>query len=274
MDVTDLESFGESSHNTKKEKGKNKSSNQTSRLPKDNAGLVKDTSMTAEIEGTSILKDVSLASSTSSKSDLECSSVNESAHTNLNSFFNEEPSSNTSTGGESSCTEHPPGKRQSNSSLISLDHGVDSDEERLVIDDADCQHNRKCKLKTQEQSLSTDSVHLSTSTLREHSSDPNVITSPSSITKDTQKGTKRPRNSKTCDQLGNILRMQDAMLKFGSKGQELTKTLTSEVQSPEVKPNTYTLVKPSVSAYLDSKEGLPNEPATLNSSQPSTQRKS
>ncbi|XP_062847945.1 little elongation complex subunit 2 [Trichomycterus rosablanca] len=265
VDVTDLESFGESSQPRKKE---NKSKSQ------DNVGLDKDTSLPAATEKASIQTDISLASSTPAKTDLEDSSVEESAHTTLNSLSEEDPSSNASTGGESSFREHPPAKRLKHSFLNISALGVDSDEERLIIDDTDSQLNSKSKKQTQEQSLSPDSIaHLNTSTLNEHSSDPNGITSPISPTKDAKKGTKRQRISKDCDQLGNILRMQDAMLKSTSKEQKLAKAPTSEVQSPEGKTSNHTLVKPSVSAYLDSKEGLHNETAVPNSSQPSTQKK-
>ncbi|XP_059392457.1 little elongation complex subunit 2-like isoform X2 [Carassius carassius] len=91
-------------------------------------------------------------------------------------------------------------------------------------------------------------------TAAEVSSDPGTPGPANPSGKGTKKGIKRPRISSECDQLGQILKMQDAMLKSTpSKNQEAVKPHVPEDKAPEAK--THSLVKQCVTSYLESREG-------------------
>ncbi|XP_051975189.1 little elongation complex subunit 2 [Xyrauchen texanus] len=136
----------------------------------------------------------------------------------------------------------PPAKRPRRMTTEDkLDHKSDSDEDRLVIDHIGTP--QRPQTQKAEPSLEVSSPNVP---------DP-ATTNP--LDKGTKKGVKRQRISGECDQLGQILQMQDAMLKpTPSKNQELLKP-----QVPEDRPTehrTHSLVKPCVASYLESKEGL------------------
>ncbi|XP_026118477.1 little elongation complex subunit 2-like isoform X3 [Carassius auratus] len=120
----------------------------------------------------------------------------------------------------------------------------------------------------------TDSRPQTQGTAAEVSSDPATPDPANPSGKGTKKGVKRARISGECDQLGQILKMQDAMLKSTpSKNQEPVKPRVPEDKAPEVK--THSLVKQCVTSYLESREGQ-EEDTTLPADVPlllATQRK-
>uniref|UniRef100_A0A4W4DNN1 Little elongation complex subunit 2 C-terminal domain-containing protein n=1 Tax=Electrophorus electricus TaxID=8005 RepID=A0A4W4DNN1_ELEEL len=118
-----------------------------------------------------------------------------------------------------------------------------------------------------------DSMALS---LGEKASELTGPTTPTSPARGGKRGTKRPRVSGHCDQLGQILRMQDAMLKAApSKGLELPKTQNpAECRGPAGRGSNHptSLVKPCVSSYLESGEGLQEETCAPAPPKPTAQR--
>lgn len=139
-----------------------------------------------------------------------------------------------------SSVQCPPTKRPRRIMEDKLDHNSDSDEERLVID-----HIVSPQRPTQVTPGETSSLQAPDST----------TPSPTNpLGKGAKKGIKRPRISSECDQLGQILRMQNAMLKSTpSKNQEAVKPPVPEDKPPE--PKTHSLVKQCVTSYLESREG-------------------
>ncbi|KAI7811852.1 putative NMDA receptor-regulated protein 2, partial [Triplophysa rosa] len=88
---------------------------------------------------------------------------------------------------------------------------------------------------------------------------PATLTPANPLGKGMKKGLKRRRISGECDQLGQILKMQDAMMKpTPSKIQEPQKAPVLEDKPTEHK--TYSLVKPCVTSYLESREGQGEDP--------------
>lgn len=273
MDLTDLESFGESCQLKKKVKDNDTKTQAPSKheplgLTKPNIELgTEKTSHTLPNEA-SPPKDIMSAASTPANEEaarvsVEDSSVDESAETTLNSVSEEDRSSST--------VDEIPAKRMRRSSI-----DTDSDEERLIIDDP---HSLKKGVadKTPVMPAAPENI---TDPDASSVSDVNVLTSPSRSAKGAKKGAKRPRVSADCDQLGQILRMQNAMLKSTvTKNQESPKAPPADSSHPpEPKPNVHpvSLVKSSVSSYLDLeyREGLQNEAAASATSQPTAQRKS
>lgn len=196
------------------------------------------------------------------------SSVDESAETTLNSVSDEDPLCS-SVEESAECT---PAKRVRHSSV-----NIDSDEERLIIDDPDSPFHSILNKKNQVTPAAPENItDPNTSSVSDVL---NVLVSPSSSAKGAKKAAKRPRVSADCDQLGQILRMQNAMLKSTTaKSQETPKAPSADCCPPEPKPSNHpvSLVKSSVSSYLDleSREGLQNEYAAPATSQPTAQRKS
>ncbi|MCJ8735933.1 hypothetical protein PDJAM_G00253130 [Pangasius djambal] len=274
-DLTDLESFGESCQLKKKVKdndSKNQapSKSETLELSKPKVELDKGKTSHTLPEEASPPKDIISALSTPAKEEaarasVEDSSVDESPETTLNSVSEEDPLSST----VEETAECTPTKRKRHSSV-----NTDSDEERLIIDDPGSPLSSVANKKSQ-----------ATPAAPENFTDPNTssvselnVLSPSNSAKGAKKGAIRPRVSADCDQLGHILRMQNAMLKSKTaKSQEPPKAPAADCRPPEPKPNHHTvsLVKPSVSSYLDleHREGLQNEPAAPATSQPTAQRK-
>ncbi|KAI4872212.1 hypothetical protein NFI96_031050 [Prochilodus magdalenae] len=265
VDVTDLESFGESYQPNKKVKGKDESKalskNQTVGLSNAKSGLDK-----SAVTEASTSKDIPLLSPTlpekelkeeTVKTDAEDSSVDNTAKEMLIAV-SEDPAYNSSSVEEYSSSDCPRAKRLRQGSVYSLDHSIDSDEERLIIDHPGSPLNCLAK-KTQ---MAPPTPEGANDSINDQTSDATMPLSPTTAAKGAKKGTKRPRVSGDCDQLGHILRMQNAMLKSAiSKGQ---KAQTSECRPPEPKVNNnpHSLVKPCVSSYLESGEGLDEEAAT------------
>ncbi|KAI2648253.1 Nuclear receptor ROR-alpha A [Labeo rohita] len=187
---------------------------------------------------------------------LENSTINESANSETESA-SEDSKEKT----KISAAQCPPSKRPRHMMEDKTDQDMDSDEERLVIDDIFSPQRSKTQVTPAEVS-SPQAPDLATA---------GPANPPSKATK---KGVKRPRISGECDQLGQILRMQDAMLKSTpSKNQEPVKPNIPEDKAPEVKA--HSLVKQCVTSYLESKEGQ-EEDATLPADVPvmvATQRK-
>lgn len=279
-DLIDLESFGESCQPKKKAKDndlKNQapSKNELQELSKPKVTFDKCKTSHTLAEEALPPKDIILAFPTAAKEEAqeeaaktseEDSSVDESPETTLNSVSEEVPLNST----VEETTEGAPAKRKRHSSV-----NTDSDEERLIIIDPgtplSAVANKKITLTPEAPERFTDSSTSSASHLNAES--------PSSSAKGAKKGVKRPRVSADCDQLGHILKMQNAMLKSTTaKSQEAPKAPTAGCHPPEAKPNSHpvSLVKPSVSSYLDLeyREGFKNEAAAPATSQPSAQRKS
>ncbi|XP_036431968.1 little elongation complex subunit 2 [Colossoma macropomum] len=279
VDVTELESFGESYQLSKKVKGHDESKalskNQTLGLSKPKLGSDKHV-----LAGASTPEDISMSSHAlpkeelkeeAVKTDVRDSSTDKSTEDILNTV-SEDPMNNSSSVEECSSSECPPTKRIRHNSVYSSDHSMDSDEERLVIDHPGSPPYRVAE-KTQMAPPAPGSI---TDGNNEKTSDPTTPLSPTASAKRAKKGTKRSRVSGDCDQLGHILRMQNAMLKSTmSKGQEPSKAQTSECRPSEPKLNSHphSLVKPCVSSYLDSGEGLDEEAATPTICQPTVQKK-
>lgn len=268
VDLTDLESFGESCQPKKKMndsdlKNQAPSKNETPVVLKPKVQLDKGT------KKASSPKDITSALSTPAEEEVlrasvEDVSVDTSAETTLNSVSDEDPSSLT----VEEATERAPAKRTRHSS-----ENIDSDDERLIIDDPSSAADKKQQVVPAAPENITDPNTSSVSDL-------NVPPSPSSPAKAAKKRAKRCRVSADCDQLGHILRMQNAMLKSpAAKSQEPPNAPAADCRPQEPKPSSHpvSLVKPSVSSYLDLeyREGLQkNEAAAPATPQPAAQRKS
>ncbi|XP_017563822.1 little elongation complex subunit 2 isoform X1 [Pygocentrus nattereri] len=279
VDVTELESFGESYQLSKKVKGHDESKalskNHTLGLSKSKLGSDKHA-----LAGASTPEDISSSSHAlpkeefkdeAAKTDVDDSSTDKSTGDILNAV-SEDPVNNSSSVEECSSSECPPTKRIRCNSVYSSDHSMDSDEERLVIDHPGSPLYHVAK-KTQMAPPAPESI---TYGINEQTSDPTTPLSPTGSAKEAKKGKRRSRVSGDCDQLGHILRMQNAMLKSTiSKGQEPSKAQTLECRPPEPKLNSHphSLVKPCVSSYLDSGEGLDEEAATPTICQPTVPKK-
>ncbi|KAL7858198.1 hypothetical protein AOLI_G00183000 [Acnodon oligacanthus] len=279
VDVTELESFGESYQLSKKVKGHDESKalskNQTVGLSNPKLGLDKH-----PLAGASTPEDISSSSRAlpkeefkeeAAKTDGEDSSMDKSTGDILNAV-SEDPVNNSSSVEECSSSDCPPTKRIRHNSVYSSDHSMDSDEERLVIDHPGSPPYRVAK-KTHMAPPAPESI---TNGVNEQTSDSTTPLSPTGSAKGGKKGKRRSRVSGDCDQLGHILRMQNAMLKSTiSKGQEPSKAQTLECRPPEPKLNSHphSLVKPCVSSYLDSEGGLDEEAATPAKCQPTVQKK-
>ncbi len=142
---------------------------------------------------------------------------------------------------EMSSAQCPPTKRPRHKMEDKTDKDLDSDEERLVIDDIFSPQRPQTQVTAAEVSSP-------------QTPDPATPGPANPPGKGTKKGIKRPRISGECDQLGQILKMQDAMLKSTpSKNQEPVKAHVPEDKPPEAK--THSLVKQCVTSYLESREG-------------------
>uniref|UniRef100_A0A672PSR2 Little elongation complex subunit 2-like n=1 Tax=Sinocyclocheilus grahami TaxID=75366 RepID=A0A672PSR2_SINGR len=254
-DLTDLESFGESYKPSKKVKEqsepKTASTNPTAspsqftpspKNPTDSLGTTKHTS-TSQDAPTEHLE------LTVAKVQGETDSLADGGNGTLNESI------------ETSSAQCPPTKRPRHMMEDKTDQDLDSDEERLVIDDI---------LSPQRPQTQVTPAEVSSP----QAPDPVTLGPTIPLGKGTKKGIKRPRISGECDQLGQILRMQDAMLKSTpSKNQEPVKPHVPEDKPPEAK--THSLVKQCVTSYLESREGQ-GEDATLPADVPvllATQRK-
>ncbi|KAF4081353.1 hypothetical protein AMELA_G00160400 [Ameiurus melas] len=276
VDLTDLESFGES-YQPKKKVKHNDSENQAATkseslgLSKPKVELDQGKTLHTLTKQASTPKDVISVLSTPAKEEearasVEDSSVDESAETTLNSVSDEDPLT-LSVEESAECT---PAKRVRHSSV-----NIDSDEERLIIDDPDSPFRSIVNKMNQVTPGAPENI---TDPNTSSAGDLNVLVSPSSSAKGVKKAAKRPRVSTDCDQLGQILRMQNAMLKSTTaKSQESPKAPSADCCPPEPKPSNHpvSLVKSSVSSYLDleSREGLQNEAAAPATSQATAQRK-
>ncbi|XP_065148168.1 little elongation complex subunit 2 [Paramisgurnus dabryanus] len=126
-----------------------------------------------------------------------------------------------------------------------INQDSDSDEDKLVIDQFASPKTQGIAQETPEVP-SPQALDLSRATTENH------------LGKVIKKGIKRQRISGECDQLGQILRMQDAMMKATpGKNQETQKVPVTEDKPTEQK--TYSLVKPCVTSYLESREGQGEE---------------
>ncbi|TSM52300.1 Nuclear receptor ROR-alpha [Bagarius yarrelli] len=276
VDLTDLESFGESCQLKKKVKDNDMptralSKNEPLGLLKPKEKLDPDKSPVASPDKALPISALPTPANKEAQEEAvsvsaEGSLTDQSAETTLNSISEEDPSSSTL----DESTECIPAKRMRHSSV-----NADSDEERLIIDDPDFSLNDETNKIQVTPPASENIPDPNTSSL----SDSSVLTSPSISAKEAKKGAKRPRVSADCDQLGHILRMQNAMLKSKTtKSQIPPKAPAAECPPAETKPSIHpvSLVKPSVSSYLDLeyREGLRNEAAASAISQPTAQRKS
>lgn len=280
-DLTDLESFGESFQPKKKVKDNDSrnqahAKNETPVLSKPKVELDKGKTSHTLTKEASPPKDIMAALSPPAKQEaqeeasgvsVEDSSVIESAETTMNSVSEEDPLSLT----VEETTECAPAKRTRHSSVNS-----DSEEERLIIDDPGPPLSGEANKKKEVTPAAPENISdPNTSSVN----DLNVPLSPSSSAKGVKRGAKRRRISTDCDQLGHILRMQNAMLKSTTaKSQEPPNAPAADCHPPEPKPNTHpvSLVKPSVSSYLDLeyREGLQNKAPAPATSQSTAQRKS
>lgn len=248
-DLTDLESFGESYKPSKKVKEQNEPKT-TCTNP---SQLIPNPKKQTDSLGTT--KHTSVSQNTPTEP-LELTMAQEQGETNSsladggNGAMDESVVSEKESASEDSkvsSVKCPPTKRPRQ---MMEDKVSDSDEERLVIDHIVSPQ----RLQTQVTPGETSSPQA-----------PDLATpSPTNpLGKGTKKGIKRPRISSECDQLGQILRMQDAMLKSTpSKNQEAVKPPVPEDKPPE--PKTHSLVKQCVTSYLESREGQgQGEDATL-----------
>lgn len=122
---------------------------------------------------------------------------------------------------------------------------ADSDDEKLIIDET----GSSVVLPTnQSERLTTTCSPDSSVTASIQSTPANTVSSPPSKrtrSKQTTRQTKAPE-----DQLGEILRMQTAMFKAGSEPAPAVKS-PSRCVGPQLNPHTTSLVKPCVSSYLE-----------------------
>ncbi|XP_042608822.1 little elongation complex subunit 2-like isoform X1 [Cyprinus carpio] len=265
-DLTDLESFGESYKPSKKVKEQNEpktaSTNPTAtpsqhipslKKPTDSVGTTKHTSASQDAPTEPLEWTVAKAQGeTDTLADEGDSSLNKTAISEKESVSEDAKEKI-----EMSSALCPPTKRPRHMKKDKTDQNLDSDEERLVIDDIFSPQRPQIQV-----------------TAAEVSSDPATPGPANPSGKGAKKGIKRPRISGECDQLGQILKMQDAMLKSTpSKNQEPVKPHVPEDKPPEAK--THSLVKQCVTSYLESREGQ-EEDTTLPADVPvllATQRK-
>ncbi|XP_076863583.1 little elongation complex subunit 2 [Brachyhypopomus gauderio] len=152
---------------------------------------------------------------------------------------------------ELSTRDCPPAKRARHSSVSSVP-SVDSDEEHLVID---CPVSLPESM-TKKTRLTPPAPESPSS--GERSSDTTGPITPTRPARGARRGAERTLLSGHCDQLGQILRMQDAMLK-ATPGQEPPKAPDpAGGSSPAGRGagHATSLVKSCVSSYLESREGL------------------
>ncbi|XP_026094984.1 little elongation complex subunit 2-like isoform X1 [Carassius auratus] len=244
-DLTDLESFGESYKPSTKVKEplkpKTASTNPTAtpyqltpspKNPTEALGTTKRTS--ASQDGLTLAK---VQGESDSLADRGSGTLNESA------ISEESVIEDSKEKIETPSAQCPPTKRPRHEMEDNTDQDLDSDEERLVIDDI-FSPQRPQTLVTPAEVSSLQAP------------DPPSVTPghTNPLGKGTKKGIKRHRISGECDQLGQILRMQDAMLKSApSKNQEPVKPHVPEDRPPEAKA--HSLVKQCVTSYLESREG-------------------
>ncbi|KAL0154918.1 hypothetical protein M9458_049181, partial [Cirrhinus mrigala] len=244
-DLTDLESFGESYKPSKKVKEQNEpktaSTNPTATPSQHTPSPKKPTGSLVTTKRTS-------TSQEAPTEPLEVTVVQGETNTSGNGTINKSANSEKESASEDSkektkisSAQCPPSKRPRHMMEDRTDQDMDSDEERLVIDDIFSPKRSQTQVSPAEVS-SPQAPDLATT---------GPANPPSKAAK---KGVKRPRISGECDQLGQILRMQDAMLKSTpSKNQEPVKPNVPEDKAPEVKA--HSLVKQCVTSYLESKEG-------------------
>lgn len=221
-DLTDLESFGESSKTSVKEKTQNKP--KTPKKPTDTPDTTKD-NPASHSTPSEVQKEADASSADGESSVLDESVASEEERVRDGSKEKMDTLAH---------VQGPPTKRPRRA----MDQDSDSDEDRLVIDHI-----------ASPQRLQTSAQVLDVST-----------STPSNASgKGTKKGVKRQRISGECDQLGQILKMQDAMMKpTPNKIQEPSKAPLAEDKQPEHK--THSLVKSCVTSYLESREGQGEDP--------------
>uniref|UniRef100_A0A9J8A6S8 Interactor of little elongation complex ELL subunit 2 n=2 Tax=Cyprinus carpio TaxID=7962 RepID=A0A9J8A6S8_CYPCA len=269
-DLTDLESFGESYKPSKKVKEqtepKTASTNPTAtpsqltpspQNPTDSSGTTKHTSASQDAPTETFeLTVAKVQAETDPLADGENAMLNESDISEKESVIEDSKEKI-----ETPSAQCPPTKRPRHEMKDKIDQDLDSDEERLVIDDISSPQRPQTQVTPAEVSSP-------------QAPDPVTPGHTNPLGKGTKKGIKRPRISGECDQLGQILRMQDAMLKSTpSKNQEPVKPHVPEDKPPEAK--THSLVKQCVTSYLESREGQ-GEDITLPADVPvllATQRK-
>ncbi|XP_026118475.1 little elongation complex subunit 2-like isoform X1 [Carassius auratus] len=261
-DLTDLESFGESYKPSKKVKEQNEpktaSATPSQHIPSlkrqtDSVGTTKLTSTSRDTPTEPLESTVAkLQGETDTSADEGDGTLNKTANSGKESVSEDAKEKI-----EMCSAPCPPTKRPRHMMKDKTDQDLDSDEERLVIDH-----------------ILSPQRPQTQGTAAEVSSDPATPDPANPSGKGTKKGVKRARISGECDQLGQILKMQDAMLKSTpSKNQEPVKPRVPEDKAPEVK--THSLVKQCVTSYLESREGQ-EEDTTLPADVPlllATQRK-
>uniref|UniRef100_A0A671T374 Little elongation complex subunit 2-like n=1 Tax=Sinocyclocheilus anshuiensis TaxID=1608454 RepID=A0A671T374_9TELE len=259
-DLTDLESFGESYKPSKKVKEQNEpktaSTNPTAtpsqhipslKKPTDSVGTTKRTSPSQDAPTEPLeLTVAKVQGETDTLADEGDGTVSEDAKEKI----------------ETSSAQCPPTERPRHMMKDKTDKDLDSDEERLVIDDIFSPQRPQTQVTAAEVSSP-------------QAPEPATPGPANPSGKGTKKGIKRPRISGECDQLGQILKMQDAMLKSTpSKNQEpVKKPHVPEDKPPEAKA--HSLVKQCVTSYLESRAGQ-EEDTTLPADVPvllATQRK-
>ncbi|XP_026859094.2 little elongation complex subunit 2 isoform X2 [Electrophorus electricus] len=307
VDVTDLESFGESCQPCKRAKDQSEpkapSTNGKLGLSTHNADLADQnepqtpstigklglSTPKADLEeqpssqpGTEGSWDFSSAASTPAEEEVQTEAAQAAAEEGFTEKCADTPlnvgstRSPPSTVEDHSTLDRPPAKRVRHCSVTSSLQSADSDEEHLVIDYPESLLEgpaKKSQAILAAPESPADSMALS---LGEKASELTGPTTPTSPARGGKRGTKRPRVSGHCDQLGQILRMQDAMLKAApSKGLELPKTQNpAECRGPAGRGSNHptSLVKPCVSSYLESGEGLQEETCAPAPPKPTAQR--
>ncbi|XP_030621165.1 little elongation complex subunit 2 [Chanos chanos] len=290
MDLTELESFGESYELSKKAKKVNEpkalckgdkkelSLSQTdSKKPTCSLTPAKNPPEPSETTPAPLTpaQEVEKGGADTSWTDVEDDGVEESSKVNLSPVSGEEQIGADSTEGEPAGLS--PVKRKKDDSQQNSPTDMDSDEERLVIDDCSSPMKNHEKKSNTAQTTAQDpspatlgSSDTITSPKHESTLDspatpiqqPHPVTQPKADTGSPQnsgprKGAKRARLSGECDQLGQILRMQDTLLKATpSRSQEPQKTQTTENSPAETRnvSRAQSLVKPCVTSFLESGE--------------------
>lgn len=227
-DLTDLESFGESYKPTKKAKDQNK---------KKTTGLNPNAAPSQLTPSPKKPTDPSDAKKPTSPSENTPETVpEEQAETNTTLDDGGKTAVHGNEESETPSVQCPPVKRPRSLKDDQTEPDSDSDEGRLIIDHI---------VSPQRPSAQEPAASLEPAA-------PSPANPPGG--KGVKKGVKRQRTSGECDQLGQILKMQDAMLKSTpSKSQEPVKAQVPEEKHPEVK--SHSLVKTGVSSYLESRAG-------------------
>ncbi|XP_064846325.1 little elongation complex subunit 2 isoform X1 [Oncorhynchus masou masou] len=236
LDLTDLETFGETTQSPKRLK--------THHLQKDLVSQPKTKSK--QYSGT-LGKEVSMASRTQDEEvNLLRTNTKVVSETEGRELREQSCAEQSLAATVPSANQLKPGSVQDSEEQLSS--GGDSEDERLVIDDP------VSPVSTTNRLPPTTPTQLSPTHQQDTPRSPSA-SSPPPLATGTRRVTRKAKVPGGCDQLGQILAMQKAMLKpkpSNNQTQDPARPCSSQPAEPLSNPNPQSLVKPCVSNYLES----------------------